>query len=81
MEHLFFYPAASEYRKLTIEQDEDGTWAYEWKSRKEGFGFASQESAYHAAMIEGKLLYPGIVPATGDENAYGAVQVEDDSGV
>lgn len=72
MRYLFFYPAASEYRALTIEQDEAGTWAYEWQSRAEAEGFTSEADAHSAAMTKGYELYPGIVPAKGDENAYAA---------
>lgn len=80
MKQLFFYPAASEYRALTIEQDDDGTWAYEWTGRAEGDGFPTEEAARAAAMGEGQKLYPGIVPAKGDENAYGAEWHEDTFG-
>lgn len=72
MRHLYFYPAASEYRALTIDQDEDGTWAYEWTGRAEGEGFVTEVAATAAALAKGQELYPGIVPAVGNENAYAA---------
>ncbi len=72
MRHLYFYPAASEYRALNIDQDDNGTWAYEWTNRAEGEGFATEADAIAAAMVKGNELYPGIVPAVGNENAYGA---------
>ena len=77
MKQLYFYPAASEYRELTVEQDEDGTWAYEWRNRAEGEGFATEADATAAALSKGQELYPGIVPAVGNENAYGAEWSED----
>lgn len=73
MKQLYFYPAASEYRALTIEQDDnDGTWSYEWTNRAEDEGFATEAEARAAALEKGQELYPGIVPAVGNENAYGA---------
>lgn len=81
MKKLYFYPAASEYRGLTVDQDEDGTWYYEWTGRAEAVGFVTAEEATAAALIKGQEIYPGIVPAVGNENAYGAVWSEDVSGI
>lgn len=72
METLYFYPTASEYRKLGIDQDADGTWAFEWMGRTERAGFLTEDACRAAALIEGQRLYPGIVPAIGNENAYAA---------
>ena len=78
---LFFYPAASEYRTLFIDQDDDGTWSYEWKSRSEAVGFLTRDAAYTSGLAAGQQIYPGIVPAKGDENAYAAEWREDKSDV
>ena len=72
MKELYFYPAASEYRTLHIDQDGDGTWAYEWTNRFESEGYPTYDECYAAALVKGLELYPGIVLAKGNENAYGA---------
>lgn len=84
---LYFYPAASEYRGLTVGQeftmDADGTthlqnsWWYEWLGTSDVSGFPTYEAAHQAAIEEGQRRYPGIVLAEGNENAYGAVWQED----
>lgn len=81
MRQTYFAPTASEYRRLAVEQTEDGAWEYEWGNQGETGGFATEGEAFAAAMVEGNAKWPGIRLADGTENAYGAILVHDDTGI